>query len=120
MEPASSAAIAANASGNASRRSGSLVFACAGSDVREASTSRGTAGAQAERARSLAREGSATFHLGGVALDRLRLTAEEPSMADAKNLVLGIDVGGTKVLAGVIDEKWKVLGRGKVKSPFRG
>lgn len=41
-------------------------------------------------------------------------------MADAKNLVLGIDVGGTKVLAGVVDERWKVLGRGKVKSPFRG
>jgi glucokinase len=41
-------------------------------------------------------------------------------MADAKNLVLGIDVGGTKVLAGVVDARWKVLGRGKVKSPFRG
>ena len=41
-------------------------------------------------------------------------------MADAKSLVLGIDVGGTKVLAGVVDEKWRVLGRGKVKSPFRG
>jgi len=41
-------------------------------------------------------------------------------MAEAKNLALGIDVGGTKVLAGVVDESWAVLGRGKVKSPFRG
>ena len=41
-------------------------------------------------------------------------------MADAKGLVLGIDVGGTKVLAGVVDRSWGVLGRGKVKSPFRG
>lgn len=41
-------------------------------------------------------------------------------MADGKSLVLGFDVGGTKILAGVIDEKWQVRGRGKVKSPFRG
>ena len=41
-------------------------------------------------------------------------------MAEAKKLVLGIDVGGTKVLAGVVDEAWRVVGRGKVKSPFRG
>ncbi len=41
-------------------------------------------------------------------------------MAEGKKLVLGIDVGGTKVLAGVVDEGWRVLGRGKVKSPFRG
>ena len=41
-------------------------------------------------------------------------------MADGKNLVLGIDVGGTKVLAGVVDENWQIRGRGKVKSPFRG
>ena len=41
-------------------------------------------------------------------------------MPDAKNLVLGIDVGGTKVLAGVVDARWTILGRGKVKSPFRG
>lgn len=40
-------------------------------------------------------------------------------MADGKGLVLGIDVGGTKVLAGVVDPGWRVLGRGKVKSPFR-
>lgn len=40
-------------------------------------------------------------------------------MADGKNLVLGIDVGGTKVLAGVVDESWQVRGRGKVRSPFR-
>ena len=41
-------------------------------------------------------------------------------MADARNLALGIDVGGTKILAGVVDEKWRILGRGKVRSPFRG
>lgn len=40
-------------------------------------------------------------------------------MADGKNLVLGIDVGGTKILAGVVDENWQIRGRGKVKSPFR-
>lgn len=40
-------------------------------------------------------------------------------MADGKNLALGIDVGGTKVLAGVVDENWQIRGRGKVKSPFR-
>ena len=36
-------------------------------------------------------------------------------MADGKNLALGIDVGGTKVLAGVVDENWQIRGRGKVK-----
>lgn len=41
-------------------------------------------------------------------------------MADGKDLVLGIDVGGTKILAGVVDETWRIKGRGKVKSPFRG
>ncbi len=41
-------------------------------------------------------------------------------MADSRQLVLGIDVGGTKVLAGAVDEGGRVLGRGKVKSPFRG
>ncbi|MBK9964439.1 MAG: ROK family protein [Holophagales bacterium] len=41
-------------------------------------------------------------------------------MADGKNLVLGIDVGGTKILAGVVDEMWQIRGRGKMKSPFRG
>jgi glucokinase len=41
-------------------------------------------------------------------------------MSDGKNLVLGIDVGGTKILAGVVDETWQVRGRGKMKSPFRG
>ena len=41
-------------------------------------------------------------------------------MADATGLAIGIDVGGTKILAGVVDERWKILGRGKVKSPFRG
>ncbi|MRR13043.1 ROK family protein, partial [bacterium] len=41
-------------------------------------------------------------------------------MADGKSLVLGIDGGGTKSLAGVVDEAWQVRGRGKIKSPFRG
>jgi len=41
-------------------------------------------------------------------------------MADGRDLVLGIDVGGTKVLAGVVDAAGRIRGRGKVKSPFRG
>ncbi len=41
-------------------------------------------------------------------------------MSDSRQLVLGIDVGGTKILAGAVDEGGRVLGRGKVKSPFRG
>jgi glucokinase len=41
-------------------------------------------------------------------------------MADGKDLVLGIDVGGTKILAGAVDGGGRILGRGKVKSPFRG
>lgn len=40
-------------------------------------------------------------------------------MAKGRNLALGIDVGGTKILAGVVDETWRICGRGKVKSPFR-
>ena len=40
-------------------------------------------------------------------------------MADSRNLALGIDVGGTKILAGVVDESWRIRGRGKVRSPFR-
>lgn len=40
-------------------------------------------------------------------------------MADGKDLVLGIDVGGTKTLAGVVDAEGRIRGRGKVKSPFR-
>src|SRR5512143_3591339 len=35
-------------------------------------------------------------------------------------LALGIDLGGTKILAGVVDERWTVLGRGKVKTPKTG
>ncbi len=34
------------------------------------------------------------------------------------SLTIGIDVGGTKVLAGVVDRENRVLGRGKLKSPF--
>lgn len=33
-------------------------------------------------------------------------------------LTLGVDLGGTKILAGVVDAAGKVLGRGKVKTPF--
>ena len=35
-------------------------------------------------------------------------------MVEGKNLALGIDVGGTKVLAGGFDVSWAALGRGKV------
>src|SRR5437870_5258652 len=31
---------------------------------------------------------------------------------------LGIDLGGSKILAGVVDAHGKVVGRGKVKTPF--
>jgi glucokinase len=41
-------------------------------------------------------------------------------MADARQRTLGIDVGGTKILAGVVDGEGRILGRGKVRSPFRG
>lgn len=35
-------------------------------------------------------------------------------------LALGIDLGGTKILAGVVDGSGKILGRGKLKTPFTG
>ena len=38
----------------------------------------------------------------------------------SSDLALGIDLGGTKILAGVVDGKNRVLGRGKLKTPFRG
>jgi len=38
----------------------------------------------------------------------------------SRDLALGIDLGGTKVLAGVVDGRNRVLGRGKLKTPFRG
>jgi glucokinase len=38
----------------------------------------------------------------------------------APDLALGIDLGGTKILAGVVDGKNRILGRGKLKTPFRG
>jgi glucokinase len=34
------------------------------------------------------------------------------------SLALGIDLGGTKILAGVVDEAGKIVGRGKLKTPF--
>lgn len=33
-------------------------------------------------------------------------------------VALGIDLGGTKVLVGVVDRKGSILGRGKLKTPF--
>jgi glucokinase len=33
-------------------------------------------------------------------------------------VALGIDLGGTKVLAGVVDGKGSIIGRGKLKTPF--
>jgi glucokinase len=38
----------------------------------------------------------------------------------ARHLALGIDVGGTKILAGVVDGRNRILGRGKLRTPFRG
>ncbi len=35
-------------------------------------------------------------------------------------LRLGIDLGGTKLLAGVVDAGGEVLGTGKLKTPFGG
>lgn len=38
----------------------------------------------------------------------------------AERLALGVDLGGTKILAGVVTAEGKVLGRGKLKTPFAG
>jgi glucokinase len=35
-----------------------------------------------------------------------------------KGLALGIDLGGTKILAGAVDASNRILGRGKLKTPF--
>lgn len=37
----------------------------------------------------------------------------------SKSVTLGIDLGGTKILAGVVKDGRKVVGRGKLKTPFR-
>jgi glucokinase len=37
---------------------------------------------------------------------------------NGKGLALGIDLGGTKILAGVVDVSNRILGRGKLKTPF--
>jgi glucokinase len=37
---------------------------------------------------------------------------------NARGLALGIDLGGTKILAGVVDASNRILGRGKLKTPF--
>lgn len=34
-------------------------------------------------------------------------------------LTLGIDLGGTKILAGIVDASGQILGRGKLKTPFQ-
>ena len=36
------------------------------------------------------------------------------------DLALGIDLGGSKILAGVVDGKNRILGRGKLRTPFHG
>ena len=43
---------------------------------------------------------------------------EEKMPTGTGNLALGIDLGGTKILAGVVDEAGKIVGRGKLKTPF--
>jgi glucokinase len=35
-------------------------------------------------------------------------------------ITLGIDLGGTKILAGAVDAAGKIVGRGKLKTPFEG
>ena len=40
--------------------------------------------------------------------------------APGTGLHLGIDLGGTKILAGVVDRTNKVLGKGKLRTPFSG
>lgn len=37
---------------------------------------------------------------------------------NGRGLALGIDVGGTKILAGAVDPSNRILGRGKLKTPF--
>jgi glucokinase len=37
---------------------------------------------------------------------------------NGKGLALGIDLGGTKILAGIVDPANRILGRGKLKTPF--
>src|SRR6266487_2877444 len=39
--------------------------------------------------------------------------------AQAGPLVLGVDIGGTKILSAVVDHRNKVLGRGKRATPFK-
>ncbi|MEO6324589.1 MAG: ROK family protein [Thermoanaerobaculia bacterium] len=41
------------------------------------------------------------------------------SAAKGSGLTLGIDLGGTKILAGVVDGTGRILGRGKLKTPFQ-
>jgi glucokinase len=39
--------------------------------------------------------------------------------SNGRGLALGIDLGGTKILAGTVDVANRILGRGKLKTPFR-
>lgn len=43
-----------------------------------------------------------------------------PATSPKDEFALGIDLGGTKVLAGVVNGAGKILGRGKLKTPFEG
>jgi glucokinase len=38
--------------------------------------------------------------------------------SDGRELALGVDLGGTKILAGAVDGSNRILGRGKLKTPF--
>lgn len=37
-----------------------------------------------------------------------------------RGIALGVDLGGTKILAGVVSPEGKILGRGKLPTPFQG
>ena len=42
-----------------------------------------------------------------------------PQTSPKEDLALGIDLGGSKVLAGVVNGSGKILGRGKLKTPLK-
>lgn len=41
-----------------------------------------------------------------------------PAPSPKDDLALGIDLGGSKILAGVVDRSGRILGRGKLRTPF--
>jgi glucokinase len=49
----------------------------------------------------------------------MKQKTSKKSDAKASELTLGIDLGGTKILAGVVDVTGQILGRGKLKTPFQ-